>query len=148
MEDDVHGRMFETFLDATIRGRELGQFFTPRDVVDLMVGLADIKVSKTGVSTVLDACCGSGGFLIASMDRMHRILHSMVGLTDQERRRISLKIINEALFGIDAGSDPAIHRIARMNMYLHGDGGSHIYHADSLDKRVGQVGRRTNDNEY
>lgn len=31
-------------------------------------------------------------------------------------------------------------KIARMNMYLHGDGGSNIYYADSLDKRVGKVG--------
>ena len=42
--------------------------------------------------------------------------------------------------GIDAGSEPPLHRIARMNMYLHGDGGSRIYFADSLDKNMGQVG--------
>jgi len=148
MEEDVHGRMFETFFDATIRGRELGQFFTPRDVVELMVSLANITVTKTTTSTVLDACCGSGGFLIAAMGRMLKEMNGLVGITNQERSRIDARIKNETLFGIDAGSDPAIHRIARMNMFLHEDGGSHIYHADSLDKRVGQVGRQTIDNEH
>lgn len=61
MEEDVHGRMFESFLEATARGQELGQFFTPRDVVRLMVALADITVRKDKVAKVLDACCGSGG---------------------------------------------------------------------------------------
>jgi type I restriction enzyme M protein len=50
------------------------------------------------------------------------------------------KIKNSSLYGVDAGSDPAIHRIARMNMYLHGDGGSHIFHADFIDKGIGAVG--------
>lgn len=140
MEEDIHGRMFETFLDATTRGRELGQFFTPRDIVSLMVGLAELNVTKDSVSTVLDACCGSGGFLISAMAQMTDKANALKGLTNTQRDSLLDTIRHTALYGIDAGSDPAIHRIARMNMYLHGDGGSHIYHADSLDKRVGAVG--------
>lgn len=146
MEEDVHGRMFETFLDATVRGRDLGQFFTPRDIVNLMVELADLKITKMSASTVLDACCGSGGFLIASMARLTTLADKMVGLSKKERSNLIAVINNESLFGIDAGSDPAIHRIARMNMYLHGDGGSHIYHADSLDKGIASVGRDSIEN--
>lgn len=132
--------MFETFLGATVRGRDLGQFFTPRDIVDLMVDLAQIKVTKAKIPRVLDACCGSGGFLISAMGRMIKEANALVGITTKERATLISSIKNEALFGIDAGSDPAIYRIARMNMYLHGDGGSHIYHADSLDKTLGSVG--------
>jgi len=62
MEEDIHGRMFETFLDVTVRGKELGQFFTPRDIVNLMVKLATINVGKGNIDTVLDACFGSDGF--------------------------------------------------------------------------------------
>lgn len=140
MEEDIHGRMFETFLNATVRGRDLGQFFTPRDIVDLMVDLSEIKVSKAGGPRILDACCGSGGFLISAMGRMIAQTNSLVGITTRERASLIARIRNELIFGIDAGSDPAIYRIARMNMYLHGDGGSHIYHADSLDKMLGPVG--------
>ena len=141
MDDDVHGRMFESFLGATVRGKALGQYFTPRDIVDVMVQLADIEVTKKGAETVLDACCGSGGFLISAMTDMLEKSNRLVGLSSQERRNLERKIINRALVGIDAGSDPPIHRIARMNMYLHGDGGSNVYFADALDKRIGLVGK-------
>mgnify|MGYP001205265711 CR=1 FL=1 len=141
MEEDVHGRMFEAFLDATVRGGELGQYFTPRDIVKLMVGLADIQVSKTHIDTVLDACCGSGGFLINAMNVMLEKANSIVGLSNIETKEITHTIKDESLFGIDAGSQPPMHRIARMNMYLHGDGGSNIFFADSLDKSLGQVGK-------
>ena len=141
MDDDVHGRMFESFLGATVRGKELGQYFTPRDIVDVMVQLADIEVTKKGAETVLDACCGSGGFLISAMTDMVAKANRLVGLSSQERRNLERKIINHSLMGIDAGSDPPVHRIARMNMYLHGDGGSNIYFADSLDKSIGLVGK-------
>jgi type I restriction enzyme M protein len=141
MDEDIHGRMFENFLDATVRGPALGQFFTPRDVVKLMVRLADIEVSKAKIESVLDACCGSGGFLIAAMADMLTKARGIVGLTTKEKRELEQTIRNKSLVGIDAGSDPSIYRIARMNMYLHGDGGANIFFADALDKRVGLVGK-------
>lgn len=141
MDEDVHGRMFESFLDATVRGKELGQYFTPRDVVNLMVQLANPKVTKQDVDSVLDACCGSGGFLISAMSNMIKKANNLVGLTSTERSQLLNKIKTQSIFGIDAGSDPSIYRIARMNMYLHGDGGSNIYFADSLDKNLGQIGK-------
>ena len=139
-DEDVHGRMFESFLDATVRGKDLGQFFTPRDIVQFMVDLADIQVSKSKVESVFDGCCGSGGFLITAMSNMRRKVDAIRGLSTLERTNLKKKIDNGSLLGIDAGSDPAIHRIARMNMYLHGDGGSNIYFADSINKNIGQVG--------
>jgi type I restriction enzyme M protein len=141
MEEDIHGRMFETFLDATVRGQELGQYFTPRDIVQLMAKIADPKVSKDRCDTVLDACSGSGGFLISAMLYMLGKAENLVGVSNTEKQKIKEKIRNEQIFGIDAGSDPQIYRIARMNMYLHGDGGSNIFFADSLNKSIGQIGR-------
>ncbi len=141
MDEDVHGRMFEAFLDATVRGQALGQFFTPRDICKLMVHLADIKVTGSHLDKVLDACCGSGGFLIVAMGDMLSKVDRLSGLTNLQKADIREKIRVECLYGIDAGSDPAMYRIARMNMFLHGDGGSKIFFADSLDKRIGEVGK-------
>lgn len=141
MEEDIHGRMFEAFLDATIRGKDIGQFFTPRDVVDLMVRLADPIVKRDKVDYVLDACCGSGGFLISAMRFMLSKAENIPGLTSKDRENLFETIKNKRIFGIDAGSDPAMYKIARMNMYLHGDGGSNIFYADSLDKNIGMVGK-------
>ncbi len=140
MEEDVHGRMFETFLDATIRGKDIGQFFTPRDVVGLMVELGSPIASKNHVDKILDACCGSGGFLITALTSMLLQASSIKGMTSKERQELDDTIKTKSVYGIDAGSDPAMYKIARMNMYLHGDGGSNIYYADSLDKGIGRVG--------
>lgn len=140
MEEDVHGRMFEAFLDATIRGKDIGQFFTPRDVVDLMVEIGNPQVTKSHITTVLDACCGSGGFLISALSRMLKQVSTIRGLSSKEKTTIENRIKTQSVYGIDAGSDPAMYKIGRMNMYLHGDGGSNIYYADSLDKGFGRVG--------
>lgn len=59
MAEDVKGIAFEKFLGKTFRG-ELGQFFTPRTIVDFMVELLDPMEGEL----ICDPCCGSGGFLI------------------------------------------------------------------------------------
>ena len=61
--DDVKGIAFEQFLGRTFRG-ELGQFFTPRTVVDFMVDILDPQEGEI----VCDPCCGSGGFLIKAFE--------------------------------------------------------------------------------
>ena len=61
--DDVKGIAFEQFLGRTFRG-ELGQFFTPRTIVDFMTEILDPQEGEV----VCDPCCGSGGFLIKAFD--------------------------------------------------------------------------------
>jgi type I restriction enzyme M protein len=61
--DDVKGIAFEQFLGKTFRG-ELGQFFTPRTLVDFMVEVLDPQEGEK----VCDPCCGSGGFLIKAFE--------------------------------------------------------------------------------
>ena len=61
--DDVKGIAFEKFLGRTFRG-ELGQFFTPRTIVDFMVKVLDPQEGEY----ICDPCCGSGGFLINTFE--------------------------------------------------------------------------------
>ena len=61
--DDVKGIAFEHFLGTTFRG-ELGQFFTPRTIVDFMVEVLDPQEGET----ICDPTCGSGGFLIKAFE--------------------------------------------------------------------------------
>jgi type I restriction enzyme M protein len=136
IDEDLNGRLFETFLNATMRGQALGQFFTPRSVVKLMTKAAAPHATRTYVDKVIDACCGSGGFLIEVLTEMRNEVRANGSLSEKESAQLNEQIANEALFGIDAGQDPPLARIARINMYLHGDGGSRIYAADSLDKAV------------
>lgn len=62
-QDDVKGIAFEQFLGTTFRG-ELGQFFTPRTIVDFMTHVLDPKEGET----ICDPTCGSGGFLIKAFE--------------------------------------------------------------------------------
>lgn len=64
-QDDVKGIAFEQFLGTTFRG-ELGQFFTPRTIVDFMTHVLDPKEGET----ICDPTCGSGGFLIKAFEYM------------------------------------------------------------------------------
>ncbi|MCX2839416.1 N-6 DNA methylase [Salinimicrobium sp. MT39] len=61
--DDIKGIAFEEFLGRTFRG-ELGQFFTPRTIVDYMVDVLDPEEGDV----ICDPCCGSGGFLIKAFE--------------------------------------------------------------------------------
>ena len=136
IDEDLNGRLFETFLTATMRGRDLGQFFTPRSVVKMMTEVADLQVSRNHQDKVLDGCCGSGGFLIEALTVMRDKVRGNGSLSTSERDTLIEQVANECIYGIDYGKDPPLARIARINMYLHGDGGSRIYYADALDKIV------------
>ncbi len=137
IDEDLNGRMFETFLNATIRGKELGQYFTPRKIVKFMTKLANLRVKrisgKVEVDLILDACCGSGGFLIDAMADLTEKVKSNSSLRPYKEEILEV-IRKDSILGIEA--NPKISRIARMNMYVHGDGGSKIYCADSLDKKI------------
>mgnify|MGYP003290906256 CR=1 FL=1 len=61
--DDIKGIAFEKFLGRTFRG-ELGQFFTPRTIVEFMVNVLDPQEGEY----ICDPCCGSGGFLINAFE--------------------------------------------------------------------------------
>lgn len=141
IDEDLNGRLFQTFLSATMRGKELGQFFTPRTITEFMSDLAEIKITDKPPygPYIADICCGTGGFLIEAMAKMTNQLKegplSKI-LAPNELAKIEKKLKDDYLFGIDAGKDPPIARIARINMYLHGDGGSRIWSTDALDKKV------------
>ena len=82
--DDIKGLAFEKFLGATFRG-ELGQFFTPRPVVDFMVDLLDPLEGEL----ICDPASGSGGFLIRAFEHVRaRIVADIQRHKDEERARI------------------------------------------------------------
>lgn len=136
IDEDLNGRLFETFLSATMRGRELGQYFTPRSIVKLMTKMAHLQATPNHLDKAIDACCGTGGFLIEILTDMRNSIRNNESLTDTQKTTLLEEVANNCIYGVDFGKNPPIARIARINMYLHGDGGTKIYYADALDKEL------------
>lgn len=137
---DLNGRLFETFLNATMRGKDLGQYFTPRSVIKLALKLTGLRVNalmpdgSRYTDLVADGCCGTGGFLIDVLSQMWKKVDSNPALEEEEKAKLRKFIANHRIVGIDVGRKPPVARIARLNMFLHGDGGSGIFQVDALDK--------------
>ena len=85
--DDIKGIAFEKFLGKTFRG-ELGQFFTPRTIVDFMVALLDPEEGEI----ICDPCCGSGGFLIKAFEYVREKIENDI---QKVKDRIKIDVFNE-----------------------------------------------------
>jgi len=86
--DDVKGIAFEQFLGKTFRG-ELGQFFTPRTIVDFMVEALDPQEGEI----ICDPCCGSGGFLIKAFEYVRAKIENEIHLS---KEKIKLQYYDDA----------------------------------------------------
>ena len=80
-QDDVKGIAFEQFLGTTFRG-DLGQFFTPRTIVDFMTQVLDPKEGEI----VCDPTCGSGGFLIKAFEYVREQIEENIKSVKAELR--------------------------------------------------------------
>ena len=107
---DVLGRVYEYFLSqfAAAEGKQGGQFYTPRPVVQLLVEmLAPYK------GRVLDPCCGSGGMFVQSekFTEAHGGRRGDISIFGQESNPTTWRLakMNLALRGIEAnfGAEPA-----------------------------------------
>lgn len=103
---------------------------TPRYVCDLMVKLCRVNMN----SYVWDYAAGSGGFLVAAMKEM---INDANKIEDkQERDSIINHIKMKQLLGIELRTD--IYSLAVLNMFLMGDGSTHILNGDSLRNYSGK----------
>jgi type I restriction enzyme M protein len=110
-EADVMGDSYEYLLKrfADLSKKNAGEFYTPRNIVKLMIQLLDPRAGET----VYDPACGTGGMLIESIHHM-------------ENSNISFGKI----FGQEKNLSTA--SIARMNMFLHGARDFKIANGDTL----------------
>ncbi|WP_419867508.1 N-6 DNA methylase [Clostridium perfringens] len=100
--DDIKGIAFEEFLGKTFRG-ELGQFFTPRTIVDFMVNIIDPKEGEL----ICDPCCGSGGFLIKTFEYIREKIENDINSFKEELKQ---KYFNEEFETLPENEKDAITR--------------------------------------
>jgi type I restriction enzyme M protein len=135
---DSKGAAFEYFVRATLKGKKLGQYFTPRELVQVMLSLIGRKkiinsIISNSKLKVLDPACGTGGFLVHLMQNSIDQLDKMLKERDITKSTYdkSIKTIKEnTFFGSDANEGVAAS--AKMNMIIAGDGHTNIQHEDSL----------------
>jgi type I restriction enzyme M protein len=136
---DVKGVAYEQLVGSNLRG-DRGEFFTPRAVCKMAseMVLATFPADKWLTINVLDPAAGTGGFLVALMDVWREHILSLAkerwGEDDRqiesETKEQLRDIASTRLFGIDF--NPGLVRAAQMNLVMHGDGSTNVFHADSL----------------
>ncbi|EAK3283066.1 restriction endonuclease subunit M [Campylobacter upsaliensis] len=121
---DIKGKVFQKFFADFFKGTA-GQYFTPLNIVRFMVECFDI--SKDDL--VLDPSCGSGGFLLQTLQYMQEKSKKLDGEYNQKRFWHSFAEKN--LYGIEISG--GISQTAKMNMIIHDDGHTNVITADGLD---------------
>lgn len=157
--EDIKGIAFERFLGRTFRG-EIGQFFTPRTIVEFMIRMVEPKEGEI----ICDPASGSGGFLIrffeivreqilADADAQYQTFKAeletkklsevkkaealrekfaeiQVALDQRKRGSRLWALANRCIYGTDANDRMA--RTSKMNMIMHGDGHAGVHHHDGF----------------
>ena len=123
-DTDVKGDAFEYFLKNAYQGikiKDLGEYFTPRNIVRIMVSMVAPKIGER----IYDPFCGTGGFLIEAF--------RYVSLRTNPTPELSEMLEKHTVYGSEIATTA---RIARMNMVLYGDGHSNVLQQDSFANPV------------
>jgi len=124
---DAMGEAFETLIGPTLRGEE-GQFFTPRNVVRLMIRMVNPKPYES----LIDPACGSGGFLVVSLDHVWKSLERTAKSTGEDFDELQ-KPKREAVqhfVGID--KDAFLAQLARMYIVIMSGDSAQVFCENSL----------------
>ena len=118
--EDVMGIFFNEFNRYKTKS-EAGQVFTPEHITDFMYRILEVNKDDG----ILDATCGSGGFLVKAMANMIR---EAGGVRTEKAREIK----DGQLFGIEY--DREIYALACANMLIHKDGKTNLEQMDTREE--------------
>ena len=124
---DTKGVAFEQFMDGFFKG-DFGQYFTPREVIAFAVEM--LRPSHDDLA--LDPACGSGGFLLYTLDAVRREADDFADEGTPEHKEHWHHFAQNNLFGIELND--SIARVAKMNMIIHDDGHTNVISLDSLQE--------------
>lgn len=158
--EDIKGIAFERFLGRTFRG-EIGQFFTPRPIVEFMVRMVEPKEGDI----ICDPASGSGGFLIRFFEIVRQ---QILADADKQYQEYKAKIEGDNKLSLEykatalrtkfdeiqatldhdregsrlwtlanrciygTDANDRMARTSKMNMIMHGDGHGGVHHHDGF----------------
>jgi len=118
--EDVMGIFFNEFNRYKTKS-EAGQVFTPEHITDFLYRILEVNKDDR----ILDATCGSGGFLVKAMANMIR---EAGGVRTEKAKEIK----DGQLFGIEY--DREIYALACANMLIHKDGKTNLEQMDTREE--------------
>lgn len=138
---DIKGAAYQEVVRDNLRG-DRGEFFTPDNVCQMAVrmGVETLIAHSNGTKDwtnirVLDPAVGAGGFLRAFMNELRAYLmrreegkHGSVEAMEQAVMHELREVCNRNVFGLDI--NPLLVRAAQMNLVMHGDGSTNVYHVE------------------
>lgn len=125
---DAIGDAFEVFIGPALRGAE-GQFFTPRNVIKMMVEILNPKPGEK----IIDPACGSGGFLICALEKIWGCLREEAkkkGWTERQLFKREVEVATDCFRGVD--KDSFLAKVSKAYMALVGDGRGGVFCDNSL----------------
>ncbi|MCP5410882.1 MAG: SAM-dependent DNA methyltransferase [Alphaproteobacteria bacterium] len=125
-EHDYLGQLYETFFRYT-GGNTIGQYFTPRHITKFMADACEVSPKDT----VIDPACGTGGFLVACMERIWR----EHGLS----RAQMVQVVKRKLIGFE--EEPITAALCVANMILRGDGSTGVHRGDCFSEGDFPIGK-------
>ena len=126
---DCMADAFEVFINKSVKESE-GQFFTPRNVINIIIQAIDIKRDDK----IIDSACGSGGFLVEALKRLEKIVNDegdIFGWDDSAKKEEIKALAIKNIRGIE--KDPFLTKLSKSYMAILGDGKGGIFQEDSLD---------------
>jgi type I restriction enzyme M protein len=125
---DAIGEAFEVFIGPAVRGEE-GQFFTPRNVVQMMIELLDPEPGEI----LIDPACGSGGFLVVALEKIWAKVEDearkkkwTAAQLERRRREIAMRCIR------GGDKDSFLTKVTKAYMAIIGDGRGGVFCEDML----------------
>jgi type I restriction enzyme M protein len=142
---DTQGDLYEYLLSEITSAGKLGQFRTPRHIIQMMCELVNPQLGDT----ICDPACGTGGFLLGAYQHIltqhtsekqrvkdqNGLIRGLVAdkLTDERQWR---QLKEKTFFGYDM--DESMVRIGLMNLMMHGISHPNIQQKDTLSKKYSE----------
>jgi methylase of polypeptide subunit release factors len=122
VDPEMLGKVFESLMAADERAAS-GSFYTPKEIVDVLVeraigewlgeGTPEQQLDKLARITILDPACGSGAFLLSALGAIERLWRARTSDVPRDLRR---RIVARSLYGVDL--NPRAVRLCELRLWL------------------------------
>ena len=120
-------KLFESFLKQSAGIKRLGQFFTPRKIIQAIINMSDVNLLKTG-SKICDPFCGVGGFLLEAINLNKTLKNQFKPKNGAIDQKILIKGYDQ---GTDEKEDERTIILAKANMLIYLSDLIQEYHTDA-----------------